>query len=110
MGAGTSRTGMSVSTAAGASASRPATVASTMSATDTRATQSRRCTANTTSMATGVRITTASAIHRSTPRWARNQYAPATTRQAPIAPRPTMARLASSAKPIRTAAAASISA
>jgi hypothetical protein len=40
-----------------------------------------RCTANAARTAIGVAITTAKASHLSTPRWARNQYAPAATRQ-----------------------------
>ena len=110
LGGWTSRVGMPVTSADGASARRAAPTASTMSAIDTSATQMRLCRANTTKMAIGVAITTAAAIHLSTPRRARNSYAPPSIRHAPIAPMTTMARLASSAKPIRTAAAAIISA
>ena len=57
----------------------------------------------------GARITKASASHRSTPLFARNQYPPATTTHTPSTPIPTSARLRSPANPISTAAAASIS-
>ena len=107
LGGGTSRTGMPGSAATGASASRAVAIAAAMSTTDTTPTQRRWCRANTTSTAIGAAITTANAIHLTTPRWARNQYAPPTTRHAPMAPTTTMATLAGPAKAIMTTAAAS---
>ena len=57
-----------------------------------------RCTANTARAAIGVAVTTAKASYLSTPRWARNQYAPAATRHAPTAPTATIATLPRLAK------------
>ena len=75
------------------SAMRPVPAASASSTTATMATHSRPCSANVTRISTGAAITRMSASHRSTPRWARNQYPPASNAHTPIAASPAMARL-----------------
>ena len=82
--------------------------AATISATATRATHSKLCSANATRMSTGAATTRTSAIHRSTPRLARNQYAPARTAHTPITLSATSARLRHPATAITSATAASI--
>ena len=90
------------------SAARAVPAAATISATATRATHSKLCSANATRMSTGAATTRTSAIHRSTPRLARNQYAPARTAHTPITLSAASARLRHPATAITSATAASI--
>ena len=82
--------------------------AASISATATRATHSKLCSANVTRMSTGAATTRTSAIQRSTPRLARNQYAPARTAHTPITLSATSARLRHPATASTSATAASI--
>ena len=86
----------------------PVTAAATISATATTATHSRFASANATRMSTGAPTTRTSAIHRSRPRFARNQYAPARTAHTPITLSATSARLRHPATAITSATAATI--
>src|ERR1700733_4169047 len=58
-------------------------------------------------MSTGAATTRTSATHRSTPRWARNQYAPASTTHTPMTANATSVRLRHPATAITSATAAS---
>ena len=84
--------------------------AATISATATTATHSRLCSANATMMSTGAATTRASATHRSTPRWARNQYPPARTAHTPTAVSSTRVTLRHPATASTSTAAANIKA
>ena len=102
------RAGMAASGPPVLSAALAVPAASTISATATMATHSRLARVNATRMSTGAATTRASAIHRRTPRLARNQYPPARTAHTPIAANAISVRLCHPATASTSATAASI--